>query len=379
MKFRIISLLLILLGVSSNAEGRTDTSRVYHRLEANVRPSYIMPTHPLYTRLNSSGKPLLFSSSAHFQYSLSFSPESYLGKMYPNVYQGVGLGGYTFLDDAEIGSPLALYLFQRARIAQLSRRLSLDYEWNLGLSFGWKQNVCIASPINAYINVGLLLEYDISPRWTLSAGPEYTHFSNGDTRFPNGGANTMGLRVGVAANLSDTPEPASRVEVEAYERNLTYDVLVYGAWRADRVVDGGELYVVNERFPVAGLHFNPLYHFSRYFSAGASLDMIYDSSANLYGHTVADDGETVAGYLKPPFRNQIAAGLSLRGELTMSIFSINIGSGINFIKSGEDMKRFYTLFNLKTFVSDRLFLLIGYRFSSLQYTHNLMFGLGWRI
>ena len=43
------------------------------------------------------------------------------------------------------------------------------------------------------------------------------------------------------------------------------------------------------------------------------------------------------------------------------------------------MKRFYAIFNLKAFLTDRLFLLIGYRLSSLQYTHNLMFGIGWRL
>ena len=63
----------------------------------------------------------------------------------------------------------------------------------------------------------------------------------------------------------------------------------------------------------------------------------------------------------------------------MLIFSVNVGGGWNFIRSGEDMQPFYAIFNLKTFVSQRLFLLIGYRLSTLQYTHNLMFGLGFRI
>ena len=43
------------------------------------------------------------------------------------------------------------------------------------------------------------------------------------------------------------------------------------------------------------------------------------------------------------------------------------------------MHPLYAMFNLKTFVSDDFFLLIGYRLSVLQYTHNLMFGIGFRI
>ena len=42
----------------------------------------------------------------------------------------------TFFNSAEVGTPVALYVFQHARIAALTERLSLDYEWNFGLSFG---------------------------------------------------------------------------------------------------------------------------------------------------------------------------------------------------------------------------------------------------
>ena len=47
--------------------------------------------------------------------------------------------------------------------------------------------------------------------------------------------------------------------------------------------------------------------------------------------------------------------------------------------TGKDMKPFYAVFNLKGFVSESGFILIGYRLSSLQYTHNLMFGVGFRL
>jgi hypothetical protein len=43
------------------------------------------------------------------------------------------------------------------------------------------------------------------------------------------------------------------------------------------------------------------------------------------------------------------------------------------------MRRFYAIFALKGFVTDRFFLHVGYRMSELRYTHNLMFGLGVRI
>ena len=60
-----------------------------------------------------------------------------------------------------MGNPVAFYLFQGARISSLAPWLSLHYEWNFGLSAGWKtydpyynsSNTIIGSKVNAYINV----------------------------------------------------------------------------------------------------------------------------------------------------------------------------------------------------------------------------------
>ena len=389
---KTISILICscLAAAFASAEARDTSSlqNLTHSIEMNVRPAFIMPTHTLYVRHNSMGERLLFSGSAHLQYSFAFSPESRYGRLFPDTYQGIGVGSYTFLCHEDIGSPVALYLFQNARVAQLAKNLSLNYEWNLGLSFGWHPNMAISSRINAYINVGAHLKWRLTPHWSLVAGPEYTHFSNGDTMYPNGGANTVGLRLGTKAVINPSMPSDSRVFIKEYESALrsaefkdrvTYDIMAYGAWRADRMPKGKDMYVINKPFPLAGLIFNPQYHFTRNLSAGAALDLIYDSSANIYGQVEDEETGEVVSFRRPPFGNQIAAGLSLRAELTMPIFSVNLGGEYNFIRSGEDMHPFYAVFNLKTFVSQRLFLLVGYRLSTLQYTHNLMFGLGVRI
>ena len=36
-----------------------------------------------------------------------------------------------------MGSPAAVYVFQGAQIAKIGRKVSLDYEWNFGVSAGW--------------------------------------------------------------------------------------------------------------------------------------------------------------------------------------------------------------------------------------------------
>lgn len=124
------------------------------------------------------------SLSFHLKYAFRFSKESNLGRLFPHTYQGIGVSYQTFFSPVELGNPVSVYAFQGSRIAQLSPRLSLDYEWNFGASFGWRkydelsnpQNVLIGSKINAYINLGFLLNWQVHKYWKLAAGVDLTHF-----------------------------------------------------------------------------------------------------------------------------------------------------------------------------------------------------------
>lgn len=364
---KIISATIILLtGFMLNASGRDTVlfHDISHRITAEARPVYNIPTHGFYRGYNDTGKAIPAAVSAHLKYGFSLNPASRLGQLYPTAYQGIGLSVMSFFSHDLTGTPVMAYIFQGGRIADLGESLSLGYEWNLGASYGWRVNDVVGSRWNIYINVGLPLTWHISPLWELSFGPEYTHFSNGDTTFPNGGANTMGLRIGVTARLDGhAGEKAPGRMLMAKEKGLkdrrfgeriSYDLTVYGGWRADRHVEQGHLTIENKAFATAGLCFNPLYRLNRYFSTGAALDLMMDRSS----------GE--------------ACGLSVRGELTMPFFSINLGAGYNILSSDDELRGFYTTYNLKAFVSRHIFLNIGYRLSSVIYSHNLMFGIGAR-
>ena len=378
--FYIISLVLFCLCVTLRAEGEI----VSHSVGANVRASYIMPTHGFYNGYNSSGRPLRAGGSVHIDYSFSYSPESALGRMYPGAYQGAGIGAQTFSAHEALGTPISLYIFQGSPFVLLSDRLSLGYEWNLGLSAGWKPDeyMLTASRLNIYINVGVFADWRINKYWSLQFGPEYTHYSNGDTSFPNGGANTINFRVGARRHFNRDSEKYCRPRifepVESTGRikdHITYDITLFGAWRADRMLTDAKLYLINEKFLIAGIQFNPLYHLNQSLSFGPSLDIIYDRSANLNAY-VDENKELVYSY--PDMSRQCAAGLSVRGELRMPVFAVNIGAGYNFSYKESDLRGLYCTFILKTFVTDSMFINFGYRLSSVLYSHNLMFGLGWR-
>ena len=377
MRLRFLISVFMLLASSVAAEAAVhQRDTVGFAAGLNLRPSYVMPTHGFYNGWNPSGKALRNAVAADVNFSVS-DPRR-------GVFQGAGLAVHTFFSNSLLGTPVSLYLFQGAPLACLSENLSIGYEWNLGVSAGWKDNgIVTVSPVNVYINVAVLLTWRMTPCWDLVFGPEYTHFSNGDTMFPNGGANTVNFRIGTRRHFRPVgkirPERiflADMKGIPAADR-MTYDLSFAGGVRADRTVSGGELHVFNRAFPFFALNFNPLYHINSYLSAGPSLDVLYDRSANL----MASGGN---GFSYPGFRNQFSAGISGRVELRMPVFAVNIGIGYathmgsHTRSDNPDLTGLYGIFSLKAFVCPRLFLGVSYRLSSVLYSHNLMFAVGWR-
>ena len=366
--------------------------RPSHSIGFDLRPSYVFPTRSFFTGDNAAGKPINTALSAHLKYAFRFSPDSRLGRLYPYAYQGIGVAYNTFFNSSEVGTPVAVYAFQGSRIAKLAPGLTLDYEWNFGASFGWKRynpetnyyNDVVGSRINAYINAGFFLNWQIAPQWNLTAGIDLTHYSNGNTNYPNSGVNTVGARIGVVrtfggSTAEHTPASAGREEeASSVADRISYDVVLYGSTRRRGLFldNGAEL--IPGSFAVVGLNFNPMYRVNKYFRAGASLDAQYDESANLKEHHVEGTSGGDLKFYRPPFREQFAVGLSLRAELTMPIFSVNVGFGRNLIQRGEDTRGFYQILALKAFVTPRLFLHVGYQLHDFKDPNNLMLGLGWR-
>ena len=361
--------------------GKIAARASYNAFGVNVRPSYVMSTHGFYRGWNPQGKDIMSAANIDVQFGIGGNERG--------VYQGIGLALHSFFAHDLMGTPASIYVYQGAPLAALGKNLTLGYEWNLGLSSGWKYNEgFIVSPLNVYINVAVLFDWKVNQHWDIVFGPEYTHFSNGDTKFPNSGANTVNFRLGAKRHIAPSNKTetvrvfAGDIDNETFADRMTYDLSILGGFRADRTVSGTKLYIFNKAFPVASVNFNPLYSFNSHLAAGPSLDLIYDRSANL---KVWENEDGDVGYEYPRALAQTGIGLSARAELRMPVFAINIGIGYGTSLEdhtrydNDDLRGLYGVFNLKTFVSDRMFLNVGYRLKSVLYSHNLLFGLGWRL
>lgn len=394
---RLALILILLCSVAASAADR-DSAAFVHQVGMNVRPALLTQHHEFFRGANALGRPMRAGFSAHLQYAFRFPSSSNFGKIFPTAYQGAGVSVNTFFNHKEIGTPSALYVFQGARIARLGDRLSLDYEWNFGVSFGWHpyvrptgetagnpNNIVVGTPVNAYMNGSILLSWYPAPEWVVSAGLDVAHFSNGDTTFPNTGVNTVGLRVGAARSFGGiyrNPKTAAVVpfpEDSRFADRIVYDLVIYGAWNEESVEYMDDEYVADGKFGVIGLSFNPLYQVSGCFSVGPSLDIQYNENMNIQNHIAGiNRSEDEIRFYRPPLSEQLAAGVSLRAELTMPVFSINFGIGHNVIYKGKELGGLYNTLALKTFITRSLFLHVGLKVSYTDVSNNLMLGVGWR-
>ncbi|MBO5499544.1 MAG: acyloxyacyl hydrolase [Bacteroidales bacterium] len=375
----LLCLAVLLLHQASYAQQK---SSVVHRAGVSVRPAWNQQLWDFYRGDNPSGQPVRTNSSVHLQYSFMFPEGTILGDMYPSAYQGIGLAPYSFFNYESIGFPVALYVFQGGSLLRFGNRLSLDYEWNFGASFGWKTNSVTGTSVNAFIDAGLMLTWRPVRQWSFSAGADVFHFSNGSVKQPNAGLNCLGTRISAtrvfgADRIPENRRPFLRNwEQRSFVGNLDLDVVLFGAPKQVCMGDGNNTYVFQGTYAVAGFSLNPMYQASRLVRLGVSYDFQYDGAANLWDYIYrVEDGVAYAS--DPPRGTQVSAGLSLRTEFVMPVFSINIGAGYKVMTGSEDQKGAYMLIALKTWLTDNLFLHTGYMFRGLYSPEHLMLGLGW--
>ena len=345
------------------ATAASDDSARVHRLEAEVVPGIILHTNAFLKGNNTEVRMMNRSFVAHLKYAFMPPEGSREAIIYKGVYQGVGLSYHYF--NPQLGNPVSAYLFQGATIKNLSSRLSLNYEWNLGLTYGWKSYDEKNHPENRVIGSKLTA----------------THYSNGNTSIPNAGLNVVGARASVAWYFNRQQPRQEKSVVPPSERYWLWDLTLWGAWKRKGVETANGSYPIPGTYGVAGFHFNPLYHLNHWLNLGASLDASYDGSANIEVDDIAPQEEewrdSEHDVHQPAWYRKVGLGLSGRVEFVMPYFTINFGVGHNLVNAGSgDLKGFYEILALKIAIMRQAYLHIGYSLYDFHYPNNLILGLG---
>ena len=378
MYLRLLAASIVIAWALPSYSLQQDSIKAVHRITVDAVPAKIFHTNDFLRGGNEEERVMNHDMTFTLKYAFMNPDEVRPGSIHQGAYQGVGLARHEF--NPWLSNPISVYLFQGAPIINLSRRVSLNYEWNLGMAFGWNaydeetnpENKVIGSKVTAYIDVDMYLRWMLSRYIDLNAGISLSHFSNGNTTYPNLGLNTGGIRLGMAYYINrQQPSTTPAVKEKAPScRGLYTDVILYGAWKQGVGHQGDEYYLLPGRYGVMGFNLNPMYRLNPWLSMGASMDGVYDKSASREN----DDSYEV----NHTFGRQVALGLSARSEFAMPYFSINFGVGTYVLGNRNNFRGVYEVLALKVHISQRAMLHIGYSLVDFKTPNNLMLGLGWR-
>lgn len=389
-RLHFIAALIAIISATARADTIPDISMPLRwHIGAQAGISAVPRSNLFLKGFNPENKKIRTNAGISLRFGFEFNENSHTGQLYKGVYQGIGIGVNSFFSNELLGTPTSVYVYQGAPIVHFSSRLWLGYEWQFGAAFGWKHstedfpenNVAVSTGTTAQMGLGVKLNYILSAHWQLALGINATHFSNGNTSWPNAGINTTGASIGVAYMLNPASDNNTGTEIitdETTEPQWFFDITAFGAWRKRIVNTGEQQQICPGKFGVAGLQFSPLRRLNRFVAVGPALDFQWDESGGLSPYRVeGTEGENIRFY-RPPFGKQLYLGLSAHAELTMPIFSVNAGLGYDFLCPEGD-KRFYQSLTLKTFITLNVFLNVGYRLGSFKDPQNLMLGVGVRL
>ncbi len=387
-KFTILLLVLnFFFSFTSLAEDKKDTlSSVYKT------PSYIAINGALGTVFPSnsfvSGKystPLYQSTG--IKYALTAVGDNWKDIAYGLPYYGAAANLVGFGRPTELGVPLSLYLFQGATIAHLGKRLTLNYELNLGLSTGWvpydpftnPDNIAIGSTNNVYVAVGAYLKWYLSKRIDLHIGANLTHFSNGTSRQPNYGINMVGIYAEVAYNFHReefinryNPE----IQVPEFDSHFQHDVqLVITSKNVKIDTLGTNLSDVynDKQFDVYSLNYY-LMRVSNYkYRYGIGVDLQYDASAGAKMYNkLHENGKYYTVTELGPMLDRFSVSVAARGEIVLPYYSIFADVGLTVLNHNNVNPRFFQAVGVKVHLSQTVFATFGIKavnFSQAQYLY----------
>ncbi|WP_434980932.1 hypothetical protein [Daejeonia sp. YH14] len=358
-----------------------------HALDMEFRPAWVFTSDPFLKGDNEAQKAIRNTWSAHLEYALAYPTTSPGGRIYPDTWQGIGVSHFDFGNKRELGSPTAVYFFQRSKLAQLTPGISLFYEWNFGLSFGWSPydyytntaNITIGSRTNAFMNAGFFIKWRLLPQTYLITGADVSHFSNGNTSFPNAGLNIAGIKTGLICEFGTPDSRQDSIRHLArppFNRHFSYDVVAFGSHRKKAIPFQDGKIASPETYPVWGVYAAAMYNLNYRLRTGISSDFVYDKSSDAY--TELPKPGTQQRFYRSEDSHQKALGFSARIEYVMPVFDIGFGFGANVFYKGKDMKGTYQSLALKVKATRNAFVHIGYNLKNFREPNYLMLGVGYR-
>ncbi len=352
----------------------------------------VLPTND-YVRID--GGPRVYGA-ATLKYGFSSTGSCWEEIAYGMPYGGIGVYSAKYgSHSGSVGTPFSLFVFQGGTFADITRRLALNYEWNLGMASGWTSydpfdnplNIAIGSATNVHVSFDIYLKYYLSPLFDLNFGVNLSHFSNGSSRLPNAGFNLAAASLSLVCNFSRKKEVFSYEACfvpPAFRKRIDHDISVTISSREKEFrTEGTNLPspYVDRKFNVLGLNYALLFANSYRYKWGPGLDLVYDESseATAWREVNPADGQQYDRVKLGKAYQRLALGLSAKGELVMPRYSIFANIGYDFLRGSDDESRMYQILGLKIYLKDNLFGTFGIRATHFSSATYLYWSLGYTI
>lgn len=358
-------------------------------ISLDTKAGWVFPTNEFVSGENK----IPYYSSFSLKYGIGSTGDKWQDKAYGMPYYGIGFYSANFFNKHGLGYPMAFYLFQGATIREFNPKWSLNYEWNLGMSFNWKpydpfdnpNNVALGSGVNAYVSGSMYMKWRMSQAFDLNMGLSLTHFSNGAYRLPNKGLNLVAPYVELVYNIH-RPKLLSSLSSDLtppeIEKHIVHDVLFTMTSRQirfDTTGTGLPSRYIDRQFKVLGLGYSAMIVNSYKYRWGPSIELVYDESsgARAWREKHPVDGKYYDRVeLGNPWE-RLSMGVSIKGEITMPHVSIFANLGYNLLHGNKYDYRLYQIMGVKAYLKDNLFGTFGIRASRFSKAQYLFWSLGY--
>ena len=205
---------------------------------------------------------------------------------YCNCYSknGVSLSFTNFKDPEKLGTATSLIFFTEPYL-YYSDKLQFSLRGGSGISYLTKvynadtnpENLFYGSPISFFLMLNLNLYYSISPSWRASITGQFSHISNGGTKWPNYGMNYPTLAVGLDYNIN--PQQLSRRTSSPFtERSLKIIIHPFGTVHKAEANDS----FAQERKLLLGVNAGVVKPLTRVNSLGLGGELYYDGLSEVF-------------------------------------------------------------------------------------------------
>ncbi len=305
--------------------------------------------------------------SVNLKYGYKASERSPISRYFGMPYIGIGMKfTYMPLHD-NLGYPMTPYLFQGATMYRFNKKLALNYEWNLGMSFNWKtydpftnrENIAISSAQDVHIAFIPYLDWQIADNSNLKLGLSVGHYSNGSTHQPNYGINFLSSYLEYDYSFGEEGQAPAKVKdpTDVSKWNLDYMFTLSSRQIMFDTAGTGLLSkYIDHKFTVLAFTLSPYRVLNHRFKYGVGLDVVYDESVNARAwreYNTIDKGYYDRVELGP-IADRFVFGASGKGELTMPYYSIYGSLGYNFIQK-EDITRLYQMIGVRLYMKENLY------------------------